>query len=436
MKAKRNSHKPTSIKEDWFTEWTSSSMVSSSSPSPQQEENEKESILRLNDIMLKYPLKVHKRSADQKFKMVLEGDHDPRDEEIIASFRQMLFLDGLLPQEHNDYHTLIRFLRRMNFDLIKAKYSFLEYLKWREDFHVDSITKEFKYEEYKDVKRCYPHGFHGVDRHGRPLYIERIGMVDLNVFLQTTSIDRFVKYHVSEQEKTLKSRFPACSISAEKHIASTTSILDVKNVGVSNFSKPARYLFMEIQKIDSNYYPETLHCLYIINAGPGFRVLWNTLKAFLEPRTLAKIRVLGTNYKNDFIEAIDPSNLPSFFGGNCECLDYGGCLLSDKGPWNNPEIMDMLQEMTDSGDESGASNNKVSESDMDDIVIEDVNDITNPTENREDENKLSSMKLRSLEAVLNESSMIFQKLEVALNDAKLVLQTLAQNIEQLKRSNH
>ncbi|KVH95547.1 hypothetical protein Ccrd_002383 [Cynara cardunculus var. scolymus] len=295
MKAKRNSHKPTSIKEDWFTEWTSSSMVSSSSPSPQQEENEKESILRLNDIMLKYPLKVHKRSADQKFKMVLEGDHDPRDEEIIASFRQMLFLDGLLPQEHNDYHTLIRFLRRMNFDLIKAKYSFLEYLKWREDFHVDSITKEFKYEEYKDVKRCYPHGFHGVDRHGRPLYIERIGMVDLNVFLQTTSIDRFVKYHVSEQEKTLKSRFPACSISAEKHIASTTSILDVKNVVSKEFPTSPNlqdiYLWKFRRSIATITLRHTLHCLYIINAGPGFRVLWNTLKAFLEPRTLAKIRV-------------------------------------------------------------------------------------------------------------------------------------------------
>jgi hypothetical protein len=26
--------------------------------------------------------------------------------------------------------------------------------------------------------------------------------------------------------------------------------------GMSNFSKPARYLFTEIQKIDSNYYPE------------------------------------------------------------------------------------------------------------------------------------------------------------------------------------
>ncbi|CAL5439178.1 unnamed protein product [Camellia sinensis] len=89
---------------------------------------------------------------------------------------------------------------------------------------------EFKFEEYKEVKKCYPHGFHGVDKYGRPLYIERVGMVDLNAFLQITTIDRFMKYHVSEQEKTLNWRYHACSVSAKKHIASTTSILDVKGV--------------------------------------------------------------------------------------------------------------------------------------------------------------------------------------------------------------
>jgi hypothetical protein len=92
------------------------------------------------------------------------------------------------------------------------------------------MLQDFKFEEYDAVKRCYPHGFHGVDRFGRPLYIERIGVVDLSKLLQVTTIDHFVKYHISEQEKTVSVRYPACSIAAKKHIASTTAILDVKGL--------------------------------------------------------------------------------------------------------------------------------------------------------------------------------------------------------------
>lgn len=37
---------------------------------------------------------------------------------------------------------------------------------------------------------------------------------------------------------------------------------------------------------------QTLHQLYIINAGSGFRALWKVLKAFMEARTLKKIQVV------------------------------------------------------------------------------------------------------------------------------------------------
>ncbi|KAL1136635.1 hypothetical protein V6Z11_A12G252200 [Gossypium hirsutum] len=297
---------------------------------------------------------------------------------------------------------------------------------------MQSKRQEFKFTELAEVKKCYPHGFHGVDRSGRPVYIERVGMVDLNALLQATSIDRFVKYHVSEQEKTLNLRYPACSIVAKRHIASTTSILDVKGVGMSNFSKPARYLFMEIQKIDSNYYPETLNQLFIINAGSGFRMLWKVLKAFIDTRTLAKIHVQGSNYLGNLIEVIDPSNLSVFLGGSCTCADYGGCLLSDKGPWKNPEITEMLQAISTTEDTNNEGNVDLASGDA--LMHNMENDKSKEDMGKEERgmsDKFAPQKVMALEASLVDTNKKIDALEVALEDTKMVLRGLAQHIKDL-----
>nr|XP_027081845.1 phosphatidylinositol/phosphatidylcholine transfer protein SFH11-like isoform X2 [Coffea arabica] len=400
--------------------------------------------------ILTNPLDSFRSKKSQSMKTILEGVRNPKDEQIVDSFRELLSLEGHATGKHYDYHTLLRFLRTRDFNQNRAKEMFLNYLKWREEFGVDAIAKEFKFEEYREVKECYPHGFHGVDKYGRPVYIERLGMVDIDMLLQKTTIERYVKYHVSEQEKTLHWRFPACSLAAKKHIASTTSILDVKNVGTSNFSKPARYLFLEIQKIDSNYYPETLNRLYIVNAGSGFKVLWTAIKAFLEPRTLAKIKVLGSNYLSSLLEVIDPSNLPTFLGGSCTCYDSGGCLFSDKGPWNDPEITQMLHTMIATGEEcececedGGMRDHEAEDAyggDTDNLQVKDVYDVTPATDETSGElaetkgpDRHSLQKIRAFEDLLTEVKIKIGTLEVALEDTKLVLQGLSQHLEELKR---
>ncbi|KAL1214012.1 Phosphatidylinositol/phosphatidylcholine transfer protein SFH11 [Cardamine amara subsp. amara] len=352
----------------------------------------------------------------------LNEEQSSNNEQTVEAFCNLLLLHGHLPSKLADHNTLLRFLKMRDFDLEKSKDAFLIYLKWRMDSKVDMISKKFKFEEYGEVKKHYPHGFHKVDKSGRPIYIERIGMVDLTAFLKATTIERYVKYHIREQEKTLSLRYPACSIASEKHVSSTTTILDVSGVGMSNFSKTARSLFMEIQKIDSNYYPETLHRLFVVNASSGFRMLWLALKTFLDARTLAKVQVLGPNYLGELLEAIDPSNLPTFLGGNCTCSDHGGCLFSDEGPWNDPDIKKRIQETSTVGDadSEGQTMDKVSE-----------DSLANQKEVA-DKNMITLKKYAALKAAVKETQQKIEMLEISLHETKKVLNGLAEIIEAIK----
>ncbi|CAN4093781.1 unnamed protein product [Withania somnifera] len=284
-----------------------------------------------------------KRVAHCRFASISTEDfRDEKEEEAVNSFRQALLEKDLLPSRHDDYHTMLRFLKARKFDLDKAILMWSEMLNWRKEHGVDTIIQDFAYEEYEEVQCYYPHGYHGVDKGGRPVYIERLGKIEPSKLMNVTTIERFLKYHIQGFERTFAEKFPACSIAARRHIDSSTTILDVQGLNWRSFGKLAHDLVMRMQKIDGDNYPETLHQMFIVNAGNGFRFLWNTAKGFLDPRTKAKIHVLGNKFQSNLGEVIDPSQLPDFLGGSCSCPNPGGCLRSDKGPWNDPELMKLV----------------------------------------------------------------------------------------------
>ncbi|XP_059626177.1 phosphatidylinositol/phosphatidylcholine transfer protein SFH9 isoform X2 [Cornus florida] len=288
--------------------------------------------------------KRHNRIANCRFASIsIEDVRDEEEEEAVNAFRQALIAIDMLPARHDDYHTMLRFLKARKFDLDKTVQMWAEMLNWRKEYGVDSIIQDFTYDEYEEVQRYYPHAYHGVDKDGRPVYIERLGKVEPSKLMSVTTVDRFLKYHVQGFEKTFAVKLSACSIKAKRHIDSTTTILDVQGVNWLSFGKVAHDLVLRMQKIDGDNYPETLHQMFIVNAGYGFKFAWNSVKGWLDPRTTSKIHVLGNKFRNKLLEAIDSSQLPDFLGGTCSCPNEGGCLRSNKGPWNDSELMKLVR---------------------------------------------------------------------------------------------
>ncbi|GKZ16684.1 cytosolic factor, phosphatidylinositol/phosphatidylcholine transfer protein [Aspergillus brasiliensis] len=255
-------------------------------------------------------------------------EQDAKVEQLRAELEQLGYTERL------DTLTLLRFLRARKFDVAAAKTMFVDCEKWRKEFGTDELVRTFEYPEKAKVFEYYPQYYHKTDKDGRPVYIEKLGKIDLNAMYKITTGERMLQNLVTEYEKLADPRLPACSRKAGKLLETCCTIMDLKGVGIT--SVPSVYGYVkQASAISQNYYPERLGKLYLINAPWGFSSVFSVVKGFLDPVTVNKIHVLGSNYKKELLAQVPAENLPVEFGGTCTCA--GGCELSDMGPWQESE---------------------------------------------------------------------------------------------------
>ncbi|KAH9483135.1 Sec14 cytosolic factor [Psilocybe cubensis] len=249
----------------------------------------------------------------------------------LEKFKKELKEEGHFVEERMDDATLLRFLRARKFDLVKAKEMLLAAEQWRKEFGVDDIIKNFDFKEKAEVDKYYPQYYHKNDKDGRPVYVERLGKLDIKALYAATTQERQLQRLVFEYEKFLTERLPACSKAAGHPVETSCTILDLGGVSLSNFYRVKDYV-SQASSIGQNRYPETMGKFYIINAPWAFSTVWMVIKPWLDEVTVKKINILGSGYKDELLKQIPKENLPKEFGGECECS--GGCSLSDAGPWN------------------------------------------------------------------------------------------------------
>ena len=250
---------------------------------------------------------------------------------------------------------LYRFSKARQFDFMHTCAMIRTHISWLEEHEVVEKSLTFIYTELPRVKAAFPHGYHGIDKFMRPIYISRLAETDQDALFHATNWERFIKYWIQSYEELIWRKVPICEKLGGKnpHLPGlpppsslaplqTLTILDIRGIGLSQLNSRVREFISVTSKIASDNYPEILGTMYIVNSPAVFPMIWNAVKGMIDPGTRAKTHVVNVKQTTDkLLEVIAPDQLPFFLGGSCKCdpashdkSDFG-CLSSDKGPWNN-----------------------------------------------------------------------------------------------------
>jgi hypothetical protein len=255
------------------------------------------------------------------------------DSELEAFKEYLSNLELYDPAQHDD-KLLCRFLRARQGNLELAGTMFADTIQWRKDNKVDTIY-EFEFTEFDKVKEYLPRAHHKTDKMGRPVQIRSYSKLNIDEVERITTTDRMLMNHIQEDEKYARYRLPACSKAKGEHIEKLIVIMDIQGFPLLQFPRIAEML-RACTHASQNNYPEMMAKAVVINAPYLFSTIWSLVKRLLPQETIDKVSILGSNYKGELLDLIDAENLPTFYGGTCECP--GGCENADVGPWNDGTV--------------------------------------------------------------------------------------------------
>ena len=183
------------------------------------------------------------------------------------------------------------------------------------------------------LNKYYPGGYFGHDRDGRPVFIEPLPTLDFVGLLHSVKVEDvldFKRRQCEEGKRLCKAQEEKLGLDIDKY---TTLVLDAYGASRKHLWKPGVHLYQTIVKLYEDEYPELRQRIVVVNTPAIFPIIFSLIKPFISQSTKDKIKVLGSNWRNDIHKYISPENLPEHYGGTCrydndnpkceECIVYG-----------------------------------------------------------------------------------------------------------------
>ena len=214
--------------------------------------------------------------------------------------------------------------------------------KWREKVAVEAIRKSIAWRRETDAA-SRPHrllrashwpeltvaprstvasgwraGWHGCDREGRPVFIDRTLGMDVNGMKRASSEwgTEVVEMALAEAERHTEFsarhyKLVGGGAPFETHVV----VIDCAGMAMWTFTNHCIPVFKQISAQASAHYPDTVHSMIIVNAPRWFYSVYALVERFIDPVTRAKIQMCAST--EALFELIPKQALPPCLGGTC-----------------------------------------------------------------------------------------------------------------------
>ncbi|XP_063220835.1 SEC14-like protein 1 isoform X2 [Bacillus rossius redtenbacheri] len=223
--------------------------------------------------------------------------------------------------------TLLRFLRARDFNVEKAREMLSQSLLWRKKHQVDRILSEYSVPQV--VTDYFPGGWHNCDKDGQPLYILRLGQMDVKGLIKSIGEEGLLQLtlHVCEEGLQL---MEDATRALGRPVSTWALLVDLEGLNMRHLWRPGiRALLKIIEMVEANY-PETMGRVLIIRAPRVFPILWTLVSTFIDDNTRSKFLFYGGNdYQGagGLADYIPPEHIPDFLGGRCRTTLIEGGLV-------------------------------------------------------------------------------------------------------------
>nr|CCA22618.1 conserved hypothetical protein [Albugo laibachii Nc14] len=204
--------------------------------------------------------------------------------------------------------------RRLDLTIMEAK----QILEWRAKFGMDTILERTL--PHNDLfQTCWPSYLYGEDVDGHVITVDILQDIKVEVFQEKlTHLDQLLALRAQFMER-LQWEKNAISMRRGLRVTKHISLVDINGFGLKYISPSFLGYMKPIFEIGQTYYPETLHCMYIINVPYIFTSAWKLISSFVSSETTEKIHLLKN--KEEFLKVAESNGISA----EAIPVQFGGC---------------------------------------------------------------------------------------------------------------